>query len=391
MKCLFAAGGTGGHIQPALALAAEMREVSPGCEILFAGGHRPQERAWVTSAGHDFRPIRSCPFTGPAHEKALALLRTARGVSEGVRLVRAFRPDVIVGFGGYASLPLILAGCLLGRPRVLLEQNVLPGRTNRLLARLATEVHSQWEEARPHFGRRVVFRHSGNPVRPAIRRAVSSAVAGRSALLVMGGSQGSEAVNRLMLEASPVLGARRPGLEVLHLAGPSGVQELRAAYARAGLRAEVHAYREDMEAVYARAGLAVCRAGGTTIAELMVAGIPALLIPYPHAADDHQTRNAEAVEVRGGGLCLPERALTGEALASYLLGFLGDPGRLSAFQAGTRALAMPEAGRRIADRLVELAGRRQGAASACGPSARETLSECPAGLKFQPTGGMVRP
>lgn len=355
MRCIFAAGGTGGHIQPAIALAGELRRARPESEILFLGGQRPQEREWITAAGFNFLPVHSSPLSGSLPRRLRAVGEMGLGVAEALRAARKFKPDAVLGFGGYTSFPPLLAGYILGRPRLLLEQNVLPGRTNRLLARLVTEVHSQWEESRIYFKGRARFWHSGNPIRRSILESLRNVPAGgRGSLLVMGGSQGSEAVNRLMVEAAPALASGRPGLEVIHLAGPKDAPAVQKAYAQAGLKADVYDYLEDMSAAYRRAALAVCRAGGTTIAELMAAGIPALLIPYPQAAEDHQTLNARAVEARGAGICLPEKETSPQRLAEILGQVFSEPEKLNALQQRTHCLAMPDAGEKIAKRLWEL-------------------------------------
>jgi UDP-N-acetylglucosamine--N-acetylmuramyl-(pentapeptide) pyrophosphoryl-undecaprenol N-acetylglucosamine transferase len=172
----------------------------------------------------------------------------------------------------------------------------------------------------------------------------------------MGGSQGSEAINKLMLGSAALLAHELPDLEVIHLAGPSYTSELREAYARAGLKAEVHDYLEDMRSAYRRSKLAICRAGGTTIAELMALGIPALLIPYPYSADDHQTLNARAVVSRGAGICLAEKDASPEALTSVVSDLFGNPAKLELLRQNTRSLAMPDASERILQRLSVLSG-----------------------------------
>ena len=356
MRCILAAGGTGGHIQPAIALAIDLRELREGAEVLFIGGNRAQERVWIEGAGFEFRNVQSAPLSGNLSQRAMVPARMMAGTLQCLKIMRNFKPDVVIGFGGYTSLPPLLASRILRVPSALLEQNVLPGRTNRLLSRIATEVHSQWEEARPYFPPRTRFHHSGNPVKRAILQGVRGADLRGRCLLVMGGSQGSEAINRLMLGAAATLGDRLPGLEVIHLSGPSLAGELLRAYRGAGIEAEVHEYLEDMVPVYRRADLAICRAGGTSIAELMAIGLPAILIPYPFAADDHQTRNASAVAERGAGFCLKEETTDASTLADLVCDLLGDAGKLEALRGKTLALAIPDAGERILDHLSSLVG-----------------------------------
>jgi len=358
MRCIFAAGGTGGHIQPALALAEELKKADAAAEILFLGGRRPQEREWVTRAGFDFRPVHSSPLAGGIMWKVSASLTMSAGTLESLGVMRRFNPDVVLGFGGYPSFPPLLAGSLLKKPKILFEQNVLPGRTNRLLSRMVAQVHSQWIESQPHLWREASFFHSGNPVRRDIIDGTAGVNGDRNALLVMGGSQGSQTINQLMIDAAPLIARRDPDLEIIHLAGQEDGQRVRQAYESAGLAAEVHDYLDDIVSAYCRSSLAICRAGGTTIAELMVAGIPAILIPYPFAAEDHQTRNALIVEENGAGLCLPQKEASPLQLAELVADLYGHPKTMKIFQKQTQSLAMPEASECILQHIWKLLDKK---------------------------------
>ncbi|MDP7250721.1 MAG: undecaprenyldiphospho-muramoylpentapeptide beta-N-acetylglucosaminyltransferase [Planctomycetota bacterium] len=352
MKCIFAAGGTGGHIQPAIALASELIESIPNAEVLFLGGRRSQESEWIKAAGFEFLSVECSPLGGGL-KGLTAPPKMAWGTLQCVRILRKFRPDAVVGFGGYTSFPPLVASYLLRVPRVLLEQNVLPGRTNRWMARMVNEVHSQWLESREHIDGRTRFFHSGNPVRRSILDRVERSASSRS-LLVMGGSQGSEAVNKMMIEAADQIGSEHPELEIIHLTGPCLLDEVRQAYASAGLQAEVHEYLTNMAGAYRKASFALCRAGGTTIAELMAVGLPAILVPYPYAADDHQRKNAMAVQSHGAGFCLDEFTSDGQTIADLIHNLLSTPSLLDSLRQKTHSLAIPDASQRILGHLSDL-------------------------------------
>ncbi|MDA0839280.1 MAG: undecaprenyldiphospho-muramoylpentapeptide beta-N-acetylglucosaminyltransferase [Planctomycetota bacterium] len=352
MRCIFAAGGTGGHIQPAIALASELLESIPNAEVLFLGGRRSQETEWIKAAGFKFHAVECSPLGGGFRSLA-APPKVALGTIQCLRILRKFRPDAVVGFGGYTSFAPLLASYLLRVPRVLLEQNVLPGKTNRWMARLVNEVHSQWLESRQYIGGGVRFFHSGNPVRRSILEGVER-LPGAQCLLVMGGSQGSEAVNKMMIEAAGQIGREHPELRIIHLTGPCLFEEVRQAYNLAGLQAEVHEYLTNMAGAYRRSSFALCRAGGTTIAELMAVGLPAILVPYPYAAEDHQRKNAMAVQLHGAGICLDEFATDGKAIADLIHNLLSSPSHLESLRQKTHSLAIPDASQRILGHLADL-------------------------------------
>jgi UDP-N-acetylglucosamine--N-acetylmuramyl-(pentapeptide) pyrophosphoryl-undecaprenol N-acetylglucosamine transferase len=351
MRCIFAAGGTGGHIQPAIALASELIESIPNAEVLFLGGRRSQETEWIKAAGFEFQAVECSPLGGGL-KSLFSPAKMALGTIQCLRILRKFRPDAVVGFGGYTSFAPLLASYVLRIPRVLLEQNVLPGKTNRWMARLVNEVHSQWLESREHIGDRVQFFHSGNPVRRSILEGERSSSS--QCLLIMGGSQGSEALNQMMIEAADQIGHEHPELKIIHLTGPCLFEEVRKAYAAAGLKAEVHEYLTNMAGAYRRASFALCRAGGTTIAELMAVGLPAILVPYPYAAEDHQRKNAMAVQSHGAGICLDEFTTDGLTIADLIHNLLSTPSLLDSLRQKTHSLAIPDASKRILGHLSDL-------------------------------------
>lgn len=371
-RVLFAGGGTGGHLYPALTLAEALQAERPGLEVHFVGAHRGVEARILPQEGvpHTLLPLeplrRSRPWENwrlfPSMAKSLTGLR---------RLYRTFQPDLFVGTGGYASGPAGLVALLSGVPVAVQEQNSYPGLTQRWLARGARQVFLGFPEARAHLhpGARTEIHDLGNPVRPP--RADVDRAAARQAFglspdgvvgLVVGGSQGALAVNESLLDALEGVAAGRlpappAGAQLLWATGPTHEEAVRARLAPLGL-GWVHArgYIDDMPRALAAADLAVSRAGAIMTAELLAWGIPALLVPLPTAAADHQTHNAKALEEAGAAVMLRQDGLTPERLWTELVGLLGDDARRGSMAATARERGRPDAARAIAREMLALLG-----------------------------------
>jgi UDP-N-acetylglucosamine--N-acetylmuramyl-(pentapeptide) pyrophosphoryl-undecaprenol N-acetylglucosamine transferase len=355
MRVVIAGGGTGGHLYPGIALAHEFMRARPGSSVLFVGTERGLESRVVPREGFELATIRVRGLVGRGVVRAVATIaRLPVSLLEAVRVLRRFRPDLVVGVGGYAAGPTIAAARLLRRTIVLLEQNVLPGVTNRWLAPVADLVVASFDESRAVFRGRVEV--LGNPVRPAVVSAGRTALPDAPSILVFGGSQGARAINRAVVGALPTL-SKITGLSIVHQTGQADFAETKQAYEAAGVAATVTPYVDDMGAAYARAALVVARAGATTVAELTACGRPAILIPYPHAAHGHQERNARAVEAAGAAVTVLERDLTGAALGSAIADLLADRPRLLRMAEASRALGRPDAGARIAAACLALVER----------------------------------
>ena len=354
---LVMAGGTGGHVFPALATARVLQQ--RGYRIVWLGTQRGIESRLVPAAGI---PVEWLSVSG-LRGKGLATLlmapvRLLVALFQALRAVRRHQPSIVLGAGGFVSGPGGVAAWLLRRPLVVHEQNAVAGLTNRVLARLADRVLEGFPGS---FGRGVHAEHVGNPVRPEIaavpppeRRYATRQ--GRARLLVFGGSQGAARLNAVVPAALAELPATlRP--EVIHQTGRNGFDETVAAYRTRGIEADVRPFIEDMAGAYGWADLAVCRAGALTVAELAAAGVPAVLVPFPAAVDDHQTRNAEYVVRGGAAVLLPERELTPVSLAATLRQLLeaGRP-RLGQMAAAARGMAITDADQRLADACVAAAG-----------------------------------
>jgi UDP-N-acetylglucosamine--N-acetylmuramyl-(pentapeptide) pyrophosphoryl-undecaprenol N-acetylglucosamine transferase len=344
------AGGTGGHVFPALAVADEMRRRA--WNVVWLGSPDGMEARLVPARGYELAPVR---FSGLRGKGVLAklLLPTRLLVAfwQSLKAIRAHRPDVVLGMGGYIAFPGGMMASLLNRPLAIHEQNSIAGLTNKALVKLADRVMVAFPGALP------AATFTGNPVRAQIAHVAAPAMryrmrSGALRLLVVGGSLGAAALNEIVPKALALMPAeRRP--RVTHQAGEKHIETLRAHYAAAGVDGECVAFIDDMAAAYANADLVVCRAGATTVAELAAAGVASLLVPFPFAVDDHQTTNAAYLADPGAALLVQQRELTPERLAEILLGL--DRGRLEAMAEKARALAKPEATAAVADICEALA------------------------------------
>jgi UDP-N-acetylglucosamine--N-acetylmuramyl-(pentapeptide) pyrophosphoryl-undecaprenol N-acetylglucosamine transferase len=327
-RAIISGGGTGGHLYPALVLGRKLREQDPRLELTFVGGGREAEREILAREDVRYVPMRIEGLIGRGRRGlcAAALLPGAFLTSLG--LLARLRPRLVVGVGGYSSGPIVLLAALLAIPTLILEQNVKPGFTNRMLVRWARKAAVAFEASLPYFRGKGV--HLGNPVRPEFAALRPRESDGRMSLLVFGGSQGSRVLNRAVTAALPLLAGEKGRLTIVHQTGPADLAEVRAAYAAAGFGgAEIAAFLHDMPARFGATDLVLCRAGATSCAELIAARKPSILVPFAQAADDHQTANAAALRDAGGADLVPEAELSPARLAAAVLEFLARPERLA--------------------------------------------------------------
>ncbi len=363
LRIVIAGGGTGGHLFPAIATAEAFRRRDARSRILFLGTGRPLERSQLQRAGFDHRVISASGVKRQGRGRQLAAaLRVVLGTAQSLVLLARFRPDVVIGVGGYSAGPVALAAWMLRRRIVLQEQNVLPGLTNRLLARLADRIYVSFEKSVAYFpADRVLV--TGNPLREIFYRDVqaadsrsSAAADGSFGLLITGGSQGASSVNRMMVDALDRF--RHPGrMRFVHQTGTAEEQIVAAAYRSRGLAATVKAFFDDMPRRYARADLVVCRAGATTVAELAAAGKPAIYIPYPFAADNHQLLNARAMVDAGAGRVLEEGSADGTVLARLVDELMQDRAALQAMAQRAARQGRRNAAERIVADCLHLVGQ----------------------------------
>jgi len=355
---VIAAGGTGGHVYPALAAAREIALLDPSLDLLFLGSATGLEARVVPGEGFMFRPVSSGPWhRGRPWTILTGGLKALRGAVEARRAMREAGARAVLSTGGWAAAPALLAAFVGGIPIVVHEPNRAPGVVNRAFGRVAARVTVGDSDAARRFpAHRTVV--TGVPVRKAVVEATREEARRRLGLgtastvvLVMGGSQAARSINAATCEALPALAAER-GLELLWLCGASGLAECSAAAERAGVRAKVMAYLDDMGSGLAAADLAVARAGASTVAELAVARLPSVLVPYPQAAGDHQTANAQALERAGAAVLLSQASLSGAALAAAVLGLARDAGRRTVMAGHAGSLARPDAARRVAEETL---------------------------------------
>lgn len=355
LRVLIAGGGTGGHVIPALAIGRELRD-RHGAEVVFVGTARGLETRLVPAAGFRLELVRS----GQLKNVSLRTrLRTAAdlplGVWRCVRLLRRFRPQVVVGVGGYASGPGMLAALLLRTPMLAYEPNAVPGMTNRLLGRFVSAAAANFVQTLPFFRNAEA---TGVPVRGEIFDLPERPPGAPPRLLVTAGSQGAQVFNDLVPRLAPRLLREFPELTLVHQSGPRHLETTLQAFLRSGAdpaRWSVEAFLADMPAQYAAADLVLARSG-STVAELCAAGKASVLVPFPQAADDHQRKNAEVLAEAGAAVMLLQRDATAETLGSLLAELLRDDERRNAMGKRARALARPGALERIAGMVLRLAG-----------------------------------
>ena len=360
MRVVIAGGGTGGHLYPGIAVARELLSRQPDAVISFAGTANGIEARVIPREGFALDLIRSAGVKGKSMaSRARGAALVPIGLLDAWRIVTARRPDLVIGVGGYSSGPVVLVAALRGVATMLMEQNAVPGLTNRILARYVRAAAVSFESTREFFGSKAFI--SGNPVRPEFIDAAGSKESSRDAaitrLLVFGGSQGAHAINMAMVEAATRLAAEGTHLRLTHQTGERDVEIVRTAYRAAGLAADVEPFLHDMGRQLGQADLIVCRAGATTLAEITAAGKAAILIPLPTATDDHQRRNAEALVAAGAADLLLQRDLDGAAIAGRIMALAADETRRRRMAAAARTFARPDAARVIVDRAMELAGR----------------------------------
>jgi UDP-N-acetylglucosamine--N-acetylmuramyl-(pentapeptide) pyrophosphoryl-undecaprenol N-acetylglucosamine transferase len=365
MRVLIAGGGTGGHLFPGIALAEEVVGRHPRNDVVFVGTNRGLEARVVPQNGFVFEAVTSRGLKGMGLMKlVLGLLTIPLTFLSALALLRKYRPDVVVGVGGYSSGPVVLAAWLLRIPTGIQEQNALAGLTNRILGKFVDAVFVSFEAAISAFPEKKCH-VLGNPIRKAmlenfLRPRVKKADE-KFSLLVLGGSLGAKGLNARVIDAAPLLAQVKDSLRITHQTGKADLEAVKAAYASAGLAAEVREFIDDMAAAYLEADLVVCRAGATTLAELTICKKASLLVPFPFATDDHQAVNARALVDAGAAKMFREAELTGALLASEIRSLKDDPKRVTAMEKAAGNLGQPEAAREIADVLQQLCLTKWGA------------------------------
>ncbi len=353
MKAIIAGGGTGGHLFPGIAVAREIQRRHPGSEILFVGAEQGIETRIVPKEGF---PLKTLPIGGL---KGMGLLKKLKnglamltGLFKAKEILRGFQPDVVIGVGGYASFPMLGAAILAGLPRVIMEQNAIPGLANRTLGRWVDFAAVTDPRTTSFFGSKAVV--TGNPVRPQFKTILAKTHAAPFTILVFGGSQGAQSINKAIIEGLDNLADLKGQLKFVHQTGERQIDEVRRAYEAKGFTADVRAFFNDFHEQYSAADLIVARAGATTVAELKAAGRAAILVPFPFAADDHQTKNARAMVDENAAVLIESAALSGARMAAEIRALISDPKRLKELEGNAKRIAILDAEARIVN-LIESA------------------------------------
>ncbi|MGA2258154.1 MAG: UDP-N-acetylglucosamine--N-acetylmuramyl-(pentapeptide) pyrophosphoryl-undecaprenol N-acetylglucosamine transferase [Thermoguttaceae bacterium] len=355
---VFAGGGTGGHLFPGLAVAKKLSANRPGVRITFVGTGKPLERQHVADAGFDHVALPSRPLPCRASEAISFVVENVAGYFAASRLLDEEDVAGVVGLGGYASVPMGRAAARRRLPLVLLEQNCVPGRANRWLSRFASLVCTSFQPTMPQIRSRCPVRWTGNPIRSFEADDSSSMNSDRAArLVVLGGSGGARSLNENIPRALYKIRHLLTGWEIMHQSGEADVKSTRDLYRKFGMEAKVEAFWADLPLLLAGSSLAICRAGGTTLAELSAAGTPAVLLPYPHAADDHQRKNADVFVAAGAAHLVDEREITGrldDHLAELLSRIAPDAVGRAIMAHGMRRMARPHAAAHVATLIWSL-------------------------------------
>lgn len=353
MRVIIAGGGTGGHVIPALAIAQQLKKQF-AAEVLFIGTARGIETRLVPQAGFPLELIQVGALKNVSLiTRARTMFDLPRALWTSGRIVSDFRPDVVIGVGGYASGPAMIAAIRRRIPTLAFEPNVVPGFANRMVARFVSAAAVHFEETCQYFRNAKV---TGVPVREAFFQiAPKDKDKATSTLLVFGGSQGAHAINLAMIESLPGLRAKIPALHIIHQTGQRDFESVEAAYQSAGVSREVHKFIDDMPATFARADLLVCRSGASSVGEITAAGKPAIFVPFPRAADDHQNKNARALESAGAAVVVEESRLEAAYLVETIVALLSDRTGLRRMSEAARSLAHPKAVEEIAEMVEHLA------------------------------------
>lgn len=358
MKVLIAAGGTGGHIYPGIAIAKEILRRDAESEVLFVGTARGLETKIVPDNGFQLTLINSAGlkkvgFVG----KVKGMMILPKSFVEARKILREFSPDVVVGAGGYVTGPVLLTAHFLGFPTLVMDSNALPGFTNRRLAKFVDKAALTFEDALPYFGTKGVV--TGNPVRDEFFGIADKKIRDTLNVLIFGGSQGSKAINTAMTDSLELLKASGINIRIMHQTGESDYETVKAAYAEKDWQNfDIRPYISNMVEAFADADVIISRAGATTCAEVVAAGKAAIMIPLPTAADDHQRKNAEALVKNGAARMILQSKLSGETLVKELNELSGDKTALAAMGSAARKLARPDAASEIVDLIEKLRKRK---------------------------------
>lgn len=355
-RLVIAGGGTGGHLFPGIAVARALKTRMGDAEVLFVVGRRPMERDILSRSGFEAVSIDVEGIKGRGWKKGIPVLfRLPKSILQSASIIRRFSPSVALGVGGYSAGPFCTAAKWMGIPTAIHEQNSYPGVTNRLLSRIVDRIFISFEESRSCFSKREVIL-TGNPVRQelVLSRPIRPEGEQEFTVLVVGGSQGAQAINRIFVEALDGLREKGKKIAVIHQTGTIDYERVVKDYRTRGLEGEISMFIADMATAYSRADMVVSRAGASTIFELAALGKPSILIPYPYATNRHQEINASALVRKGGAEMMLQGELTAEGLANALTRYMDNRPALQEMGERARQIGSHDAAGEIVDRLMEM-------------------------------------
>lgn len=366
MKVIIAGGGTGGHIFPGIAIAEEIKRRDTQAGITFIGTERGIEASLIPREGYPLKYLSVEGIVGKSVlKKAKASLKMLFSIYEAYKLLRDIRPDALVGVGGYASFSPVLAAHFMSIPTMIMEQNTVPGLTNKLLGRIVDAVCLTYHESLSAFPSYKTF-VTGNPIRPSILTGNRDAAyqlfgleKGKFTIFVFGGSTGARAINNAVCDAFNYMSDLKDKIQFLHQTGSNGYEAAREAYRKCGFKGTVAAFVHQMPEAYAVADLVISRAGATTITELTSVGRPAVLIPYPYAAGNHQEANARRLTEMGAARLISEQDLNGDTLSSNIRDLFADNNLRADMQKANKSLGRPDAAKKVVDILFSLLKTRK--------------------------------
>jgi len=359
LNIIFAGGGTGGHLIAGLSIAQKISSRLPGANIIFFGTSKKGESEYIGESGYEFKQIKACKFTSFISLPAFIIVSLIGVIYSLINIIR-IKPDMIIGLGGYGSALPVVAAYIAGVPIVLIEQNVIPGRANLIMARWADAVLCHWESTKKRFKKMHSVSVTGIPIRMDV--VANESEIGKNpfgltsqgkTLLVMGGSQGAQAINKVILQSIPKLKDLIPELQIIHLTGKEGYKEAKDVYDNLGISSFVSEFSNDIGIAYKLSDLVICRAGANTIAEISAVGIPAILIPYPYATDNHQYWNAYELAKIGGAMIIKQDELKPEKLTELVSNLFRNDEELDNMKKINKSLSKPFAAEHVVDKICQ--------------------------------------
>ncbi len=363
MRVVFAGGGTGGHLMVGLSIAEEVRMRFHQAEIVFFGTDKKFEKRCVEQRGFKFRQMHSRKWEKSCKGIFAFTGSMFAGIIESLIALKKMNPDIVVGLGGYASFAPIVAAKLLGFPSILLEQNVIPGKANQFLSRWVDEVYCHWRGSIKWLDKAKIVRVTGTPIRKDVLCGQRQRAAekfglnpSKKTILITGGSQGAQSINEVVLRCLPKLEQRSNEVQVIHITGELDYEKVKATYQQMKVDSFVCGFLDDMGAAFSMADIIICRSVATTIAEITAIGIPAILIPYPHAADNHQYWNAMELASNGGGYLLQQIDLTPEKIIELITDLFNNKEKYDRMKMFNKGMGIPNAASKVVDNICRVIG-----------------------------------